>query len=450
MTSKKQLKDRIRTRMATTGERYLTARRHVAGEPEHLTGQAGQAEPTVDNGYTLRGGTHPESASVANVLAHHGVRVAGAPLSEAMVFGAGGGIGAGYILWEFASHQAGCLVLGYRNRWQYPADWLTSTLELLGVPAVVHRTAGAKGAAAALTRTLAEGHPAIILPDRYLLGYWHLPAYLEARGGDALVAYAESAGRVHLDDRNLRPLTVARPELDDARARVVSYKNLLVDPRPGRDLEIPAAVLRAAVLDGLRSCAERLTSTSDSFGLPAWRKWSRLMTDARQAKGWPKVFADGRGLTGALMSIWEGVEPAGASGGNLRLLYADFLVEAAAVLDAPALAELAPSVVAAADAWHRVAEAAAPATMAPFDELRELTATVSAGLAADGDAGSAQVAEASARLWKIRADHDAKPGPAEVFAPVAEAVAEAVAEVYQLETAFAQRLSEVVLTLRRP
>ena len=49
---------------------------------------------------------HPDTAAVANVLAHHGVVAGhtGEPLSEAMVLGIGGGLGAGYILWEFEAH----------------------------------------------------------------------------------------------------------------------------------------------------------------------------------------------------------------------------------------------------------------------------------------------------------------------------------------------------------
>src|SRR5688572_6493857 len=80
MTSEKHLKARIRARMARTGERYATARRHVAGAGDPTTHAA-----TTDRGYLLRGGVHPESAILANLLHRHG-----ADLSEAMVLGIGG------------------------------------------------------------------------------------------------------------------------------------------------------------------------------------------------------------------------------------------------------------------------------------------------------------------------------------------------------------------------
>ena len=59
---------------------------------------------------------------------------------------------------------------------------------------------------------------------------------------------------------------------------------------------IAADTLRAAVRAGLADAVEHLGARSDSFGLPAWRKWARLLTDTRNAKAWPNVFADQRGL----------------------------------------------------------------------------------------------------------------------------------------------------------
>ncbi|MGH9252871.1 MAG: BtrH N-terminal domain-containing protein, partial [Acidimicrobiales bacterium] len=306
MTSSKQLKLRIRARMAKTGERYTTARMHVLGST---------ATPGLtmidDHGYPLRGGSAAEVAAVANVLTHGEVtRHDGLPLSEAIVFAASGGIGAGYILWEFSHNRGRHLVLGFRSRWQYPQAWITTTLERLHVPYEIHTSGGAKGAAGRLTEELSAGRPVLVLPDRYLLGYWHLPAHLEAFGGHFVVAYAEADGRVHVDDRNLSPLTVSRGDLDAARQRVVSYKNLLVSPRPKAG-PVADDLLVDAVSAGLRDCAERLSATSDSFSIPAWRKWGRLMTDPKNAKGWPTVFADRRGLVGALLSIWEGTSALG-------------------------------------------------------------------------------------------------------------------------------------------
>jgi hypothetical protein len=60
------------------------------------------------------GGINPITAPLRNVLA-----VQGLDLSEAMLLGISGGLGAGYILWEFNSRAI--IVLGFRNRWNYIA-----------------------------------------------------------------------------------------------------------------------------------------------------------------------------------------------------------------------------------------------------------------------------------------------------------------------------------------
>src|SRR3990172_5677944 len=108
MTTDKAFKRVVRARMAKTGERYAAARRTLV---EGAT-DGHHAEPTADaatpSGYRMRGGLHPETATLANVLANQGVvsGVTGEPLTEAAILGIGGGLGAGYILWEFKRHGA--------------------------------------------------------------------------------------------------------------------------------------------------------------------------------------------------------------------------------------------------------------------------------------------------------------------------------------------------------
>jgi hypothetical protein len=126
------------------------------------------------------------------------------------------------------------------------------------------------------------------------------------------------------------------------------------------------------------------------------------------------VFADGRGLTGALLTAWEGVEPVGMSGGHLRGLYADFLDEAAPLLGADPT-EAAEAFRAAAAQWHAFAEAALPADVPEYARLRELTAAVAAGVAQ-----GAPDAAAGAELWQQLQDLDEKPPVAPDFGVLAE------------------------------
>ena len=394
MTESKHLKARIRERMARTGERYMTARRHVVG--------ARVTAPDDDHGWRLRGGVHPDTAAIANVLHHHGAEV-----SEAMVLGAGGGLGAGYILWEFeARHHTRTLVLGFRNQWQYPGRWAEKTLERLGVPFELHETGGARGAAGKLDAALAAGRPVLATIDRQTLGHWHLPADLEGRGGYPVVVYGAVGDRMRIDDRNLAPLTVPRERLDAARARVGSYKHRLVIPEPAA---VGEERLREAARAGLADAVAHLSARSDSFGLPAWRKWARMLVDTDNAKAWPRVFEDPTGLVGALLSSYEGVEPVGADGGHLRALYADFLDEAASLLEEPALGVAAGAYRELAQHWHELAELALPPALPPFAMLREQLAAVHESVIARGDAGAEDARRAAAQLWELRAALDSEP-----------------------------------------
>ena len=132
--------------------------------------------------------------------------------------------------------------------------------------------------------------------------------------------------------------------------------------------------MRPAVEDGLRLQVEHLSEKSDSFSLPAWRKWARMTTDTRNKKGWPTVFADGRGVGSLRASIYTNA----AHGAHLRGLYADFLDEAAELLGRDALRDAAAAWREAAARWDPIVDTALP----PGDELREL---IDAGAAARWD-----------------------------------------------------------------
>ncbi len=125
-----------------------------------------------------------------------------------------------------------------------------------------------------------------------------------------------------------RPSASPPDVMAGARGRIGSFKHRIVRLRPATGT-IPADRLRAAMRAGLEDQVDHLRSPSDSFSLPAWRKWARLMTDERNAKAWPRVFADGHGLFGSLLDLVELVDgDVGASGGHLRELYAASLDEA--------------------------------------------------------------------------------------------------------------------------
>jgi hypothetical protein len=94
--------------------------------------------------YKQIGGVHPETATIANVLANQGFVSPhnGKPFSEEMILGIAGGLGCGYILWEFKKYESAILVMGFQNRWNYTQDFMQNLFDRLGVSAEFQETGG--------------------------------------------------------------------------------------------------------------------------------------------------------------------------------------------------------------------------------------------------------------------------------------------------------------------
>ncbi len=444
MTTNKAFKRVVRARMAKTGERYAAARRALV---EGAT-DGHHAEPTADaatpSGYRMRGGLHPETATLANVLANQGVvsGLTGEPLTEAAILGIGGGLGAGYILWEFQAehrgkiHRGPVLTLGFRNQWQYPwiPGWTGKTLDRLGIEPDVHETGGAKAAREALDARLDAGVPVIAYVDLQSIGIWGQPDDLSGHEGLAVVVFGRDAdGSYLVDDRGRAPFRVSPAVMAAARGRIGSFKHRIVGLRttPG---PIPAEQLRAAMRAGLEDQVDHLRSRSDSFSLPAWRKWGRLMTDERNAKAWPRVFADGHGLFGSLSAIHESVDgQVGPSGGHLRELYAEFLDEAAVALDNVALGDAARAWRGVADRWEELADAAVPPDLDGAAEAAEAMETLHEAVMA-GEAGRSGVAAAAETAWAIRDRYaEAFPLPPDRVTAILDDLGDRIGAIYQAE-----------------
>jgi hypothetical protein len=436
MTTDKAFKRVVRARMAKTGERYAAARRTLV---EGATGGR-HAEPTADtatpSGYRMRGGLHPETATLANVLANQGVvsGVTGEPLTEAAILGIGGGLGAGYILWEFKSHGGPTLTLGFLNQWQYPSAWTAKTLGRLGIDPDLHETGGAKGAREALDARLDAGVPVVAYVDPPSLGTWGQPEALAGYSGLVIVVFGRDAdGSYLVDDRGRNPFRVSPDVMAAARGRIGSFKHRIIGLRtmPG---PIPADRLRAAMRAGLEDQVDHLRSRSDSFSLPAWRKWSRLMTDQRNAKAWPRVFADGHGLFGALLGLLETVDgQAGPWGGHLRELYATSLDEAAVALDNPALGDAAVTWRSVADRWEELADAAVPPDLDGAAEAVEAVETLHEAVMT-GEQGRSRVVAAAETAWAIRDRYAvAFPLPPDRIAAILEDLGDRLGAIYQAE-----------------
>ncbi len=424
MTRKKHLKERVRARMSKTGESYTAARRRVvAARPEAEDGTSG---------YILRGGTHPDTAALANSLANAGVTAGGTQLSEALILGIGGGLGAGYILWQFTGHPP-IVTLGFRNQWQYPDRWLVKTCSRMGIEATLHETGGHVTALRTLREALSKDAPRpLVWIDVQEIGYWHFPERFSGMEGYSVVVTSERDGRFFIDDRNSAPLSIDEETLRAARGRVTSYRNRLVTfDAPA---EIHTRIVAEAIEAGLEDQVRHLGSDSDSFSLPALRKWARMLTDGKNKKGWRNVFADQKGLFGVLLTIYEGIESSGFGGGSLRGLYASFVDTAADLLDRPALSRVSDAYRDLDRQWVDLAGRVAPSGEEPFSRARELIDSLHEQVLDGGDAERPAADLTAQELWRLRDARDDEPlFDASTFEDLLEELSRDIHALYEAE-----------------
>ena len=339
---------------------------------------------TVITGYDHFGGIHPETASIANCLRYLGVEnpATGKPFSEAMLFGIAGGLGACYILWEFKEHSRPAIVFGWQHLFNYPVRYVENLCKRIGATSDFHETGGMKKARKTLDDALAAGTPAILWLERELLDYYnHDP---DDTGWFSWVVtacgYDATADSFTIDDTGARPFTVPSASLTASRQRIPSFKNRLLLLSPPESIDLPAAIR-----DGIQGNIEYLGSKSTSFALPTLRKWARMLTDTKNAKGWPTVFAEGKCLFSGLVSVYEGIVHEGSDGTALRGMYADFLTEAAAVLGVPALNDAAAEYRAIGAKWRALAEISLDPTVEPLVAARDILDRREAAIRTGGD-----------------------------------------------------------------
>jgi Domain of unknown function (DUF4872)/Butirosin biosynthesis protein H, N-terminal len=425
MTSHKHLKSAVRARMARTGERYTTARRHLVGTTPPL-------RPGVLPGYTtLGGGRHHDSGLLTHVLAAAGVVAAhdGEPLDEPMVAGLAGGVGFMYFSFSYAG-QVPTMTIVPRI---HPRPFLPGALERSGIAHRLVETSSAAKAARDLDAVLAAGRAPICTVDRPALGYH--PEYAEYAGYDAYdVAVVGRRGdsrgdRVLLDDECLEPTEVPAADLAAARAanRKSRHRMLVVEADPGPvDL---AAAIRASLAVTVHDLTEDVmpNNFAGNFGLRGLGKWADAVADRRTKNGWARRFDSSAAHASAMQRLYDCLTTEYSSPGAMRPLYADFLEESADVLGDPAPREAAALYARAGEVWARIAEVATSGAMAPYRALVERRLELLFG------SGSAAAPELRAVAEEVRAFTSGLVLPEEDRTARLDAVAELAAEVLPLE-----------------
>jgi hypothetical protein len=319
-------------------------------------------------------GRHRETGPIRNVLAYQGQTAphSGQPISEALLMGISGGITVGYFLFEYKGYLPHIALLT-RNTF----DPLDTLLERLALPREVLQTSKLETAMKNLLDVLESGYPALVWVDLFSLPYNLLnPTQMWAMV--PVVVYGVEGDTVYIADRANQPLTITVDELMKARGRVKDDKYRVMDlDAPDMD-KLPAAVLK-----GIWQCISLFTDAPpkgkrDNFGLAALQHWADMLINTRNKHSWERYFPAGSRLYNALagdigqpglfdwIMIWSG------SDGAERAVYANFLDEAALILNKPDLKATSDLFRQSAHVWNTLALDVLPDNIPLLKETREL------------------------------------------------------------------------------
>ncbi|MCS7072244.1 MAG: BtrH N-terminal domain-containing protein, partial [Anaerolinea sp.] len=316
--------------------------------------------------YDHFGGAHAETAVLANSLHALGVRIDGLELSEALILGIGGGLGAGM---QMITGQDGIMrivQIGWRALWYDNVTWYKCVLTRLGVTFTLLE-GGKLIAAQGLSGALKSGRPVIAWVDRA-----HLPYRYEAEALDGALRHvigvvSTSQALVVVDDLGRSPFQINAEHFIAAHERILAHRQRLLIIDGANECAVDLAAL---IRLGIRDCVDGLQAESESYALPVFIKWARWLRSQSHPRGWPRLFAERAGLFSALTSTYENTERFSTGGGGLRRLYAGFLDEAADLLSDRHLKAASAAYRRAAELWTAFALSALPAAIEPLRRAR--------------------------------------------------------------------------------
>jgi len=351
MTENKQLKARVRSRMARTGESYTTAHRHVV---------AGATPPGLLPGYpTGSTPTHRPSALASRML-----RQAGAEIDETTACGLGGGIGFMYAVFEYRQLDHPLLTIVMQH---HPQAWSEAVAQHLGLPLRTQHSSSPRAARARLDAELAAGRAAELLVARGGLP-WHADVpELEAAEPYPVVVAGARDDRYLVDDLGPRPEEVPADVLVAAWAAHRKGRFALATFEEGTGADRAGAVRAALGTTSRHLTGPVLGNAFDvNFGLSGMAKLATELRDARTRHGWAARFGDEPGFRYAMGRLAECLTSAYTARGGTRPLYAGFVRAAASTLGRPGLTAAADALGRSGDAWEGIADDARRAATGPW------------------------------------------------------------------------------------
>ena len=363
--------------------------------------------PALDD-YRTYGGGFPTTAAVAGALEWQGTvnPWTGKPYSEALLAGLAGGIAFGYFVFAYEGVDPQANIVTRNTFHDYGWDALSPRLGL--VRDVVNATGEARGRDN-LVATLEEGRAPIVWPDVFSLGYERSDLGDEMWMTMPVVVTAyEPQGEALLDDRASVPIRVDSEALDAARARVKKDRFRLVTV----DLPEPAD-LAASVRESIGACLALFTGkpprgSARNFGFTAYERWMDALRRPASKDGWGKTFSPGRPLFAGLSTafryallFWED----GSMTAD-RALYADFLDEAAEILDERSLADASAAFRASGEAWRELGRLLLPDAVPTLAAARAALVERHQTFLKTGNANVGRLRATDAELERLAAETD--------------------------------------------
>lgn len=326
--------------------------------------------PTLTD-YNQFDGLHWETGTVRNYLDYCGAKAphTGKPYSEALLMGISGGAVTGYFVFAYQGIDPHARILT-RNTF----DPMETLLERLGAEPDVRQTASADRAVGNLVETLESGRPAITWADAQSLPYEPHTYEFEFPHMQPVVVYGydEEADRVSIADRARVPLSATTGELAAARAKVKKVRHRIMTLAMPDDDGIPEAV-RAGIGDSIQLFTEKPPKGArHNFGFAAYQRWADALRKPKMRGSWEKEFPPGRKMYAGLESVFGDTHTYGKEGFAERDVFADFLDEAALILDRPVLREAGEQFRESALAWRDLGETVLPDSVPVWAEARKL------------------------------------------------------------------------------
>ena len=360
--------------------------------------------------YRHRGGEHIESTVMAGALAHAGLLdpTTGEPLSEAVVFGIAGGVGAGLSFCPSvlrSGHGAGITVVGRHRSAVCDGGWHRGLLDRLGVDYEVTESSSANAASKKLAQALAQGSPVVVQCSKGLPYYGpESPtcAVMQWAWDVVVVSVDADAGVAEVGDLTDGTLLVPLEELARVRAQTCTHKNRSFRVPPVTR-KLTKKALKGSLLEGVRACAQAMREPRmKTFSLQGVAKWAKSIGNTKAKSGWLRTFPGGQ-LYWALRDVFSSIEVDGPAG-LMRPMYAEFLDHAAGIVGKRRVLEACAQDYRALGAeWTALAEAALPDRVKPFKQTKSLLRKQVALFAEKGARAAKQMARNRNKLAEIDA-----------------------------------------------